>query len=128
MAHPPVRGQPWLFTQPLVHVGFLKSWLAGGLNEKVVTCILQLVQARPAQAHAQPLRIYVTGTPLRCCTAACALVMNKPLFYPVCVLAAEEDKTCHATKALITAEQGLLSLLQLWLEVATTASVLLCRL
>lgn len=68
VAHPPVRGQPWLFSQPLVHMGFLKSWLAGGLNEKVVNRILQLVQARPAQPHAKPLRIYVTGSPICCFT------------------------------------------------------------
>ena len=62
VAHPPVRGQAWLFSQPLVHVGFLKSWLAGGLNHKVVTRIMELVTARPAEAHCKPLRIYITGT------------------------------------------------------------------
>ncbi len=52
-----------MFTRPLVHVGFLKSWLAGGLNDKVVGRIVQLVHARPAGSHAKPLKIYVTGTP-----------------------------------------------------------------
>ena len=58
-----------MFTRPLVHVGFLKSWLAGGLNDKVVGRIMQLVHARPAGPHAKPLKIYVTGTrawPLPC--------------------------------------------------------------
>ncbi len=63
VAHPPVRGHHWMFTRPLVHVGFLKSWLAGGLNDKVVGRIMQLVHARPAGPHARPLKIYVTGTP-----------------------------------------------------------------
>ncbi|DBB14802.1 TPA: hypothetical protein ACH3X3_004411 [Trebouxia sp. C0006] len=61
VAHPPVRGHHWMFTRPLVHVGFLKSWLAGGLNDKVVGRIMQLVHARPARPHAKPLKIYVTG-------------------------------------------------------------------
>lgn len=63
VAHPPVRGHHWMFTRPLVHVGFLKSWLAGGLNDKVVGRIMQLVHARPARPHANPLKIYVTGIP-----------------------------------------------------------------
>ncbi len=66
MAHPPVRGHHWMFTRPLVHVGFLKSWLAGGLNEKVVGRIMQLVNSCSAHTHACPFRIYVTGNP-RCC-------------------------------------------------------------
>ncbi|DBB14800.1 TPA: hypothetical protein ACH3X3_004409 [Trebouxia sp. C0006] len=61
VTHPPVRGHHWMFTRPLVHVGFLKSWLAGGLNDKVVGRIMQLVHARPAWPHAKPLKIYVTG-------------------------------------------------------------------
>jgi len=61
VAHPPVRGHHWMFTRPLVHVGFLKSWLAGGLNEKVVGRIMQLVNARPEHPNSPPLRIYVTG-------------------------------------------------------------------
>ena len=63
VTHPPVRGHHWMFTRPLVHVGFLKSWLAGGLNDKVVGRIMQLVHARPARPHGKPLKIYVTGTP-----------------------------------------------------------------
>ncbi|DBB01839.1 TPA: hypothetical protein ACH3X1_000447 [Trebouxia sp. C0004] len=61
VAHPPVRGHHWMFTRPLVHVGFLKSWLAGGLNHKVVGRIMQLVHARLAGLYAKPLKIYVTG-------------------------------------------------------------------
>ena len=63
--HPPVRGHPWLFTRPLVHVGFLKSWLAGGFNTKVVARVMHLVTARPplapGLAQGKPLRIYITG-------------------------------------------------------------------
>ena len=57
-----MRGQTLLRTRPLVHVGFLKSWLAGGLNEKVLARIMQLVMASPA-GNTQCLKIQVTGMP-----------------------------------------------------------------
>ena len=44
-------------------MGFLKSWLAGGFNEKVVGRIMELVHATPAHPNAKPLRIYITGRP-----------------------------------------------------------------
>ena len=66
VAHPPVRGHHWMFSRPLVHVGFLKSWLAGGFNEKVVGRIMELVHATPADPNAKPLRIYITGRPSQC--------------------------------------------------------------
>lgn len=59
MAHPPVRGHALCGTRPLVHVGFMKAWLAGGFNEKVINHIMQLVN-RP-RAGAGSMKIYVTG-------------------------------------------------------------------
>ena len=57
--HPPARGNLWLGTKPLVHVGFLKSWVAGGLDQRVVGRVSELAQA--ASAAGTTLRIYVTG-------------------------------------------------------------------
>ena len=59
MAHPPARGHVLCGTRPLVHVGFMRSWLAGGFNEKVIKHIMQLVN-RP-RLVAGRLKIYVTG-------------------------------------------------------------------
>ena len=42
----------------MVHVGFMRSWLAGGLNVKVIDRIMHLVQAA---TPTQRLLIYVTG-------------------------------------------------------------------
>ena len=53
--------------RPLVHVGFLKSWLAGGLNEKVVTAVLKAVQqcrTRLGLSHA--ITVSVTGQQPKC--------------------------------------------------------------
>ena len=57
VAHPPVRGHALCGTQPLVHVGFMKAWLAGGFNEKVINHIMQLVNC----PRAESMKIYVTG-------------------------------------------------------------------
>ena len=59
MAHPPARGHVLCGTRPLVHVGFMRSWLAGGFNEKVIKHIMQLAN-RP-RLVAGRLKIYVTG-------------------------------------------------------------------
>ncbi|KAL0050037.1 hypothetical protein WJX82_003243 [Trebouxia sp. C0006] len=62
IAHPPMRGTKWLGTRPLVHVGFLKSWLAGGLKYKVVSHILEAVrQCKQESGSDQPVKIFVTG-------------------------------------------------------------------
>ena len=63
IAHPPVRGQTWLGTRPLVHVGFLKSWLAGGLKVKIVNKVLEAVQQCKQQQSKsdQPVTVLVTG-------------------------------------------------------------------
>ncbi|KAA6424283.1 MAG: hypothetical protein FRX49_05495 [Trebouxia sp. A1-2] len=62
IAHPPIRGQTWLGTRPLVHVGFLKSWLAGGFKAKVVNRVLEAVQQcrQTCKSHA-PTTVFVTG-------------------------------------------------------------------
>ena len=65
IAHPPIRGTYWLGTRPLVHVGFLKSWLAGGLKHKVVSHILEAVrQCKQESGSDQPVKIFVTGVQL----------------------------------------------------------------
>ncbi|KAL0042227.1 hypothetical protein WJX77_006708 [Trebouxia sp. C0004] len=62
IAHPPMRGTNWLGTRPLVHVGFLKSWLAGGLKHKVVSHILEAIrQCKQESGSDQPVKIFVTG-------------------------------------------------------------------
>ncbi|DBA85888.1 TPA: hypothetical protein ACH3X1_005433 [Trebouxia sp. C0004] len=62
IAHPPRRGRTWLGTRPLVHVGFLKSWLAGGLKVKVVNRVLEAVQQckQSCKSHV-PTTVFVTG-------------------------------------------------------------------
>lgn len=70
VAHPPARGSRLLFTRPLVHVGFLKSWLAGGFNLKVISAVLQAVQhCRSLQSPADKITVFVTGQD--CCTGLC---------------------------------------------------------
>lgn len=59
VAHPPVRGLNCIFSRPLVHVGFLKSWLAGGFNDKVVRRVVEIVKS--CKAGQDKLRIYITG-------------------------------------------------------------------
>ncbi len=62
MAHPPERGNYLLGTKPLVHVGFLKTWLAGALNVKVVSHAVKMVQqCKEHSQSAQPVTVYVTG-------------------------------------------------------------------
>ena len=57
-----MRGNKWLGTRPLVLVGFLKSWLAGGLNHKVVNHVLEAVRQCKQQSKLQhPVRVFVTG-------------------------------------------------------------------
>ena len=60
--HPPVRGSTCMGTRPLVHVGFLKSWLAGGLNQKVLAAVLRAVQqCRKQSEPSVKITVYVTG-------------------------------------------------------------------
>lgn len=53
-------------TQPLVHVGFMKAWLAGGFNETVINHIMQLVNRPRAGAGPQSMKVYITG-PIHLC-------------------------------------------------------------
>ena len=49
-------------TRPLVHVGFLKSWLAGGLNDKVISAVLKAVQqCRQRLSLSDKVTVFVTG-------------------------------------------------------------------
>jgi len=59
------EGTTWLGSRPLVHVGFLKSWLAGGLKHKVVSHVLKAVRQCKQESQAdQPVKIFVTGMQL----------------------------------------------------------------
>ncbi len=42
-----------------MHVGFLKSWLVGGFNEKVVSRIIEIANSR--KPSSDKLQIYITG-------------------------------------------------------------------
>ena len=60
--HPPARGKRCMGTRPLVHVGFLKSWLAGGLNQKVTSAVLKAVgQCRKHLNPLDKITVFVTG-------------------------------------------------------------------
>ena len=72
VAHPPVRGHSFCGTRPMVHVGFMKSWLAGGFNEKVITRVMELVQSQ--KADAKLLTVYITGW-LHCLTLSCSAIL-----------------------------------------------------
>jgi len=65
VTHPPARGHTFCCTRPMVHVGFMKSWLAGGFNFKVLNRIMQVVNSR--KAGAEKLKILVTGEAHSCC-------------------------------------------------------------
>ena len=59
VAHPPARGLNCIFSRPLVHVGFLRSWLAGDFNKKVVSRVMEIAKScTPGQ---DKLRVYITG-------------------------------------------------------------------
>ena len=55
--HPPERGNWWLGQQPLVHTGFLHSWVVNGLNRRV----LDKLQSIVAAGGSRPWRIITTG-------------------------------------------------------------------
>ena len=80
MAHPPVRGHALCGTRPLVHVGFIKAWLAGAFNEKVINHVMQLVNRPRSRVHS--MKIYVTGQMrLHALVVLSALMMSvHPLF------------------------------------------------
>lgn len=49
-------------SRPLVHVGFLKSWLAGGLNEQVIKQVTEAVKQCQGQTGSSgEVVVYVTG-------------------------------------------------------------------
>ena len=47
------------FNRPLVHVGFLKSWVAGDFDHKVVSRTMDIVNS--CKADANKLKIHITG-------------------------------------------------------------------
>jgi len=73
-------------TRPLVHVGFMKSWLAGGFNLKVIKRVMQLISAR--QDASAEVKVYVTG--INCHSVLLLLIyhlhMHTPTGVYICVL------------------------------------------
>lgn len=62
-------------TRPLVHVGFLKSWLAGGLHCKVVNQVVEAVQQCKDQSKSDhPITVFVTGMASIARQSVCAAV------------------------------------------------------
>lgn len=55
-------GHFWLGQQPLVHGGFLQSWLSGGLNLAVLRRVRQIVQ--DSACGIKDFKVYATGKPL----------------------------------------------------------------
>ena len=53
-----------MFNRPLVHKGFLTSWLAGGFNDKVVSRTMEHVNK--SKSDPDKLKIYITGKPDGC--------------------------------------------------------------
>ncbi len=58
-AHPPKRGSWWKGTRPFVHRGFLRTWVANGLNRKIVDRMLRAVERM--QDSPGKVKLYVTG-------------------------------------------------------------------
>ncbi|KAK9814385.1 hypothetical protein WJX72_004954 [[Myrmecia] bisecta] len=58
--HPPQRGHYWLGTQPMVHAGFLKSFHVGGLNQKVVGRVVDVLRGAGAD-DGRLVNVFVTG-------------------------------------------------------------------
>ncbi|KAK9814286.1 hypothetical protein WJX72_003434 [[Myrmecia] bisecta] len=58
-AHPPKRGRLCMLNRPMVHSGFLDSWLANGLNLRVVECINRVLNGKGVDRLA--IKVLVTG-------------------------------------------------------------------
>ena len=54
-----MRGRYWTGQRPRVHAGFLKSWLAGNLKQKVVSSVLKALQEQKKTNSIK--RVLVTG-------------------------------------------------------------------
>lgn len=65
-AHPPRRGVLLLGTQPLVHSGFLASWVRRGLDRQVLQRVRQVLQGL---SHCDDMPPFGT-TVVRCCSTA----------------------------------------------------------
>lgn len=58
--HPPRRrSRPGLFGTPKVHQGFLRSWLANGLNSKVVQRVSEVIYS--ADIDKENVQVFATG-------------------------------------------------------------------
>ncbi|KAA6428561.1 MAG: hypothetical protein FRX49_01437 [Trebouxia sp. A1-2] len=66
VAHPPVRGHNWLFSRPLVHLGFLRSWLAGHSLGGALATLAAYDICKQLQGSSQQdveVRCYIFGAP-----------------------------------------------------------------
>lgn len=62
MPYPPDRGRALLARRPMVHGGFLKSWTAGGLKDKVLSAVARAVQqCRQDLDFSSIVTVLVTG-------------------------------------------------------------------
>ena len=76
--HPPIRGRGnWLCgTRPHVHAGFLRSWQANGLNQKLLKRIRGIVYSATPKGKLPRQTVYVTGD------AASGQVINQSIRLP----------------------------------------------
>lgn len=59
LPHPPVRGKFWLQTRPMVHGGFLRSWTANELNERVMARLRDILAA--SVVPPADFKVFLTG-------------------------------------------------------------------
>ena len=77
-AHPPKRGKWWAGTRPFVHQGFLKSWVANGLNARIVERCIMAVKTMQAQAQGSAVKLYITGASRPVCQGSRSAVDETP--------------------------------------------------
>ena len=66
MPHPPLRGSYWLRSRPMVHGGFLQSWMANGLQARVLALVREIVAQ--ASVSSSDFKVYLTGECRLLCT------------------------------------------------------------
>lgn len=61
--HPPARGSLLMHSRPVVHSGFLRCWLADGLQQRVIQRVLEVAAAWQAAQPGRPAPVLLTGVP-----------------------------------------------------------------
>jgi len=77
--HPPARGHWYLGTRPFVHQGFLRSWTADGLKDKVLRRVNEVVASLAKTQGGGRVRVFVTGHSLGGALATLAALDIKSL-------------------------------------------------